>query len=533
MSEFKEDRAARAQSAQARVTRAAGVTGAFTLLSRILGLVRDQVVAYLFGAGPAADAFFVAFRIPNLLRRWSAEGAMSAAFVPVYTQELITHGPEEARKTAGAAFSILAAILAVITLAGVIFAPCLVQLIAPGYADEPAKFALTVLLTRIVFPYILLISLATLLMGQLNSLDHFAVPAAAPVALNAGIIFMALAVGPRLDRPALALALGVLAGGLLQLLMQLPPLIKRKALPRLIWQPGLEAVRTMGRRVLPVILGAAAYQINLLVNTLLASYLPEGSVSFLYYADRLVQFPLGVFAVALGTAILPSLSRQAAQGDLDGLASTTSHGFRLSLFIILPSAVGLALLARPLVDLIYQRGAFDAGVALQTIRALYAYALGLPMAALTTVAVRFFNALGDTKTPACVGALTVAANIALSLILMGPLAHSGLALASSLAAGINLILLLIVAARRYSYIRIRVLFRGWGRTAAASAGLAAALGLGFWWPASPLFSSPSWLRVVVGVCGGALLYFLLARILRTPELGDLLNAFLKRNPRSR
>ena len=341
-----------------------------------------------------------------------------------------------------------------------VFAPQLVRLIAPGYADVPDKFALTVTLTRIVFPYILLISLATMLMGQLNSLGHFAVPAAAPAALNIGIILMALWVGPRLERPALALAMGVILGGLAQLLMQLPPLIKRKALPRLIWAPGLKPVRTMGRRVVPVILGAAAYQINLLVNTLLASYLPEGSVSYLYYADRLVQFPLGVFAVAMGTAILPSLSRQAAQGDFEGLAASTSHGFRLSLFINLPSAVGLALLAQPLVELIYQRGAFDAWVSLHTIEALYAYALGLPAAALVTVVVRFFNALGDTKTPAYVGGISVAANIVLSLVLMGPLAHSGLALASSLAVAINLVLLLAVALRRHGFLRLSGLFGG-------------------------------------------------------------------------
>ena len=505
------------------------MTGGFTLLSRILGLVRDQVVAFLFGAGPAADAFFVAFRLPNLLRRWSAEGAMSAAFVPVYTRELVERGPEKARQTAGAAFSVLAAILCLITLAGVIFAPQLVRLIAPGYADVPDKFALTVTLTRIVFPYILLISLATMLMGQLNSLGHFAVPAAAPAALNIGIILMALWVGPRLERPALALAMGVILGGLAQLLMQLPPLIKRKALPRLIWAPGLKPVRTMGRRVVPVILGAAAYQINLLVNTLLASYLPEGSVSYLYYADRLVQFPLGVFAVAMGTAILPSLSRQAAQGDFEGLAASTSHGFRLSLFINLPSAVGLALLAQPLVELIYQRGAFDAWVSLHTIEALYAYALGLPAAALVTVVVRFFNALGDTKTPAYVGGVSVAANVVLSLVLMGPLAHSGLALASSLAVAINLVLLLAVALRRHGFLRLSGLFLGGLRMTAASVGLAAFLWLCFWWPGSPLSDSPAWLQVGLGVVGGTGFYFALARLFKIQELGQLLRAFGKRS----
>ncbi len=509
---------------QRRITRAAGVVGFFTLLSRILGLVRDQVIAYIFGAGPAADAFFVAFRIPNLLRRLSAEGAMASAFVPVYTQVLVSEGPPAARSVAGAAFSLLGLILAVISALGVFLAPILVKIIAPGFLDDPAKFELTVLLTRIVFPYVLFISLATLLMSQLNAWGHFAAPAAAPMALNISLIAFAFGLGPHLDRPAVALAWGALVGGAAQLAMQAPPLLKRGAWPPLMWRPKLAAVRRMARRMVPVIFGAAVYQVNLLIGTLLASLLPTGAVSFLYYADRLVQFPLGVFGLALGQAVLPTLSRQAAENDFEGLSQSTAHAFGLSLFIILPSAVGLALLAEPIVGLIYQHGRFDAAAARMSALALWAFTPGLPLAALVFVAVRVFNALGDTRTPALLGAVSVAANIALSLILMGPLAHAGLALASSLAAGVNLWLLYWSLMKKAPDLKKAGLFKGAGRIFLAAGGLALVVGFINLCPASPLHEAARWLRVVSGILVGAGVYFILTWLLKCPELRALRQA---------
>jgi len=510
-----------------RITRAAGVFGLWTLFSRILGLIRDQVVAYLFGAGLAADAFFVAFRLPNLLRRLSAEGAMASAFVPIYTRVLVEESPAAARRTAGAAFSLLAAVLVLISALGSVFAPALVRLIAPGFADEPAKFELTVLLTRIVFPYILFISLATLLMGVLNSLGHFAAPAAAPVGLNLCLIGCALLLAPHLEKPAVALALGALLGGAVQLLIQAPPLIKRRAWPQAVWAPGEPSVKLMLRRMVPVIFGAAVYQINLLVGTILASLLPQGSVSYLYYADRLVQFPLGVFAVALSTAVLPSLSRQAAQGDEAGFAESFGHGLRLSLFVVLPSALGLGLLAQPLVGLIYQHGRFDAQTAWLTTWALWGFAPGLPLAALAGVVTRAFNALQDTKTPAVMAAWSMGANILASLILMGPLGHAGLALASSAAAAVNLALLLKALYRRAPHLKAAGLMRGAGRIATASAAMAALLLVLFWLPASPLHAGRAWLQVVLGVGLGAAGYFLAAYLLRCRELSSL-KAVLRR-----
>lgn len=500
------------------------MTGLWTVLSRVFGLVRDQVVAYLFGAGWAADAFFVAFRIPNLLRRLSAEGAMQAAFVPVYTQVLVEDGPEAARKTASAAFGLLAAILAAVSLLGVIFAPAVVTVIAPGFADSPEKFDLTVRLTRIVFPFIFFISLATLLMSQLNALGHFAAPAAAPVGLNLCIIGLALALGPQLRQPAAALAIGALVGGAAQLLMQLPPLIRRRALPRPTWRPGDPTVRLMARRMGPVIFGAGVYQLNLLIVTLLASLLPSGSVSYLYYADRLIQFPLGVFGVALTTAILPSLSRLAAGGDRAGFAQSTGHGLRLSLFVVLPSAVGLAVLAEPVTRLIYEHGRFGDTAARMTVLALWAYAPGLPLAALASVLVRVFNALHDTKTPALVGAASVAVNLGLAVALMGPLKHAGLALASSLASGFNLLLLLILLRRKAPDVTGSSLFQGWWRTLSLAAIMGGLLWLGLGWSASPLAAWPGWLKVALGVPGGAVVYLGLAALWRSSELAELMAA---------
>ena len=511
-----------------KIVRASGVFGLFTLLSRILGLVRDQLTAYLFGAGPAADAFFVALRLPNLFRRISAEGAMSSAFVPVYTEVLTHQGQGEANRVAGAALSALTAILAVVAGLGVWLAPEMVSLIAPGFAADPDKLELTVRLTRITFPYILLISMATLLMGQLNSLGHFAAPAGAPALLNAVIICSALILGPHLEQPAISLALGFVLGGLAQLMLQWPFLKARGALPTLIWNPNGPAVAKMARRMVPVIFGAAAYQINLVAATLLASLLPPGSVSFLYYADRLIQFPMGVFGVALGTAVLPSLSRQAALGREEEFAQSTAFGFRFSLFIILPSALGLALLARPLISLIFQYGQFDAVTAAKTSYALWAYAPGLPLMALATVFTRAFNAMGDTKTPAQTAAVSVGANIALSLALMGPLAHAGLALASSLAAGLNLVILWWKIRTKTEALQSTRFSAGLVKTIAAGAVMAIWLialigpgfGLGRSWPA--------WLQTAVGVTSGAGVYFTAARLLRCRELNELSDAFRKK-----
>ncbi len=428
-------------SENTRVTKAAGVVGAATLLSRVFGFIRDVVIAWFFGAGLSSDAFFVAFRIPNLLRRLFAEGSLSIAFIPVFTEYLTVKGRDEAFKLARAAMWLLSMILAVVAVLGVLLSPVIIKVIAPGFIDSPEKFFLTVNLTRIMFPYIFFIGLVALCMGILNSLGHFAAPALAPVFLNIAMICSVFFISPYMSDPVTGLAIGVLIGGVLQLALQIPFLIKKGLY---FWQrvkighPGLKRI---GVLMLPAVFGAAVYQINILVGTLLASLLPEGSVSYLYYADRLVQFPLGIFAIATATAILPSLSRQAASRDLEAVKATFAHAMKLVLFITIPSMVGLIMLREPIVALLFKRGVFDSKAVQLTAYALLYYGIGLWAFSGVRIVVSTFYALQDTRTPVRIAVISIIANIALGIILMGPLAHGGLALSTSLASMLNLGLL--------------------------------------------------------------------------------------------
>jgi putative peptidoglycan lipid II flippase len=446
------------------VNQATGVVAGATLLSRILGYVRDMVMAYFFGAGPAADAFIAAFRIPNLLRRLFGEGSLSIAFVPVFSEVLTRKGRREAYALAGAGMGLLSLVVVAVAVVGVLASPLIIRLVAPGFVEDPAKLSLTILLTRIMFPYICFVALVALCMGILNVLGHFAAPALAPVFLNLAMIagvFIAAQISPHPKVRVVGLSIGVLLGGLLQLLLQIPPLVNKGLRfwrELRLYHPALKRI---GRLMLPTIFGAAVYQINILVGTLLASLLPAGSVSYLYYADRLVQFPLGIFAIALATAVLPSLSRQAAQADLAGLAHTFRHALQLVLFITVPAMVGLILLREPIVTLLFQRGDFDPVTTRLTAVALLYYGLGLWAFAAVRILVSTFYALQDTRTPVITATLAIAANIVLGILLMRPLAHGGLALATALSSMLNL-LLLVLALRR----RLGVL--GW-RTIAFSA----------------------------------------------------------------
>lgn len=428
-------------SENTRVTKAAGVVGAATLLSRMFGFIRDVVIAWFFGAGLSSDAFFVAFRVPNLLRRLFAEGSLSIAFIPVFTEYLTVKGKEEAFKLAGAAIWLLSMILAVVAVFGILLSPVIIKVVAPGFIDSPEKFFLTVNLTRIMFPYIFFIGLVALSMGILNSLGHFAAPALAPVFLNVAMICSVFFISPHMSDPVTGLAIGVLIGGVLQLALQIPFLIKKGLY---FWQrvkifhPGLKRI---GVLMLPAVFGAAVYQINILVGTILASLLPEGSVSYLYYADRLVQFPLGIFAIATATAILPSLSRQAASRDLEAVKTTFAYAMNLVLFITIPSMVGLIVLREPIVALLFKRGIFDSEATQLTAYALLYYSIGLWAFSGVRIVVATFYALQDTRTPVRMAVISIIANIVLGIILMGPLAHGGLALSTSLASMLNLGLL--------------------------------------------------------------------------------------------
>lgn len=425
-----------------RVAKAAGVIGAATFLSRVLGFVRDMVVARAFGASHVADAFYVAYRIPSLLRELFAEGSMSAAFVPVFTRTLATRSREEARQLARAAFSLILIGVTTLTIIGMACAPWIVALIAPGFADDPGKAALTTDLTRIMFPYLLWISLAALAMGVLNSLRAFAAPALSPALFNLSIIVAVWVLAPLLAEPVAAVAWGVFFGGLAQFLVQLPGLRRFGMGLGWRWQPDHPGLRTMGSLLVPTLAGLSVSQVNIFINTLLASYLAVGSVTYLYYAMRLVQFPLGVFGVALSTAILPTLSLHAAKQDLVALRETIGFGLRLIFFITIPAMTGLIALRTPLVHVLFEHGRFLSTDTAGTALAVACYTAGLWAFAGVRVIVPVFYARHDTTTPVVAAVIAVAANVGLSLVLMTPLAHGGLALATALASALNFVMLI-------------------------------------------------------------------------------------------
>jgi putative peptidoglycan lipid II flippase len=521
-----------------RVNRATGVVAGATLLSRILGYVRDMVMAYFFGAGLAADAFIAAFRIPNLLRRLFGEGSLSIAFVPVFSEVLARRGRREAYGMAGAAMGLLSLVVAVVAVAGVLASPLIIRLVAPGFVDDPGKMALTVLLTRIMFPYICFVALVALCMGILNVLGHFAAPALAPVFLNLAMIAgvsVAARISPDPTVRVVGLSIGVLLGGLLQLLLQVPPLVTKGLRfwrELRLYHPALKRV---GRLMLPTIFGAAVYQINILVGTLLASLLPAGSVSYLYYADRLVQFPLGIFAIALATAVLPSLSRQAAAADLTGLADTFRHALQLVLFITVPAMVGLILLRDPIVTLLFQRGDFDPTTTRLTAVALLYYGLGLWAFAAVRILVSTFYALQDTRTPVVTATVAIAANIVLGIVLMRPLAHGGLALATALSSMLNLLLLVLALRRRLGVLGWRPVAFSAARTLFAAALMGIVILLAGRWAMPAMYRSGPALLVGLGglIALGVSVYMALAQLMGMPEVAAVLEIVGRRTGRGR
>ena len=523
------DPTAETTSENRRVTRAAGIVGAATLLSRILGYVRDMVVASFFGAGMAADAFIAAFRIPNLLRRLFGEGSLSIAFVPVLTETMIKGDPEEGLCLAACAFRLLWVLLAVITIIGVLAAPLIIRSVAPGFAASPGKLALTIHLTRLMFPYVMFIGLVALSMGILNVMGHFAAPALAPVLLNLamiGSLYGVAWVSESQTVRILGLACGVLLGGALQLVLQLPYLFRFgvRLWGRGLWHP---AMAKAGRLMLPTIFGAAVYQVNILVGTLLASLLPEGSVSYLYYADRLVQFPLGIFAQAAATAVLPSLSRQAARGDHAAMGETFAYSMRLVLFITIPAMVGLIVLREPIVSLLFERGAFDAQTARLTSDALLYYCLGLWAFAAVRIVVSTFYAMQDTRTPVKTATVAIAANMLFGMVLMGPMRHCGLALATSLASMLNLAMLVVVLRRRLGAIGWRQVAKTCAKTLFASLIMAIAAVLSHRGIALNATGLRALAGILVGIGSGIVVFTATARLLDMPEWRSVV-ALLKR-----
>ena len=481
------------------VARAAAVVGSATLASRIFGFLRDLVVARAFGAGVASDAFFVAFRLPNLLRRLVAEGALSSAFVPVFTDYVSTRSRAELLRMLRAVTGVMMLFLGTITFIAVLASPWIVRVMAPGFFANPATGALTVRLTRLMFPYLFLVGMAALVMGVLNAHRHFLLPALAPVALNVGIIVGALVIAPRLPEPVIGLALGVLLGGLGQFLLQVPWLWARG----LLATPQLALRHPAVRRVLglmaPVVVGQSAVHVGTVVNTIIASFLAKGSVSYLYYADRLIEFPNGVFGVAIATAVLPTLSAQAARHDRTGLRETLSFSLRLATFVSMPAAIGLFMLSQPIVRVLYERGRFGPVETVGTAGAVAMYALGLVGSSAARILTQAFFAMGDTRTPVKVSVGAMALNCAIAASLARPMGHVGLALAIAVAGTVNALALALLLRRRLPGGPIPGARRAWLRSAAISAGLCALLGavMRFAPPPTGRLDEAVWLAAVI------------------------------------
>ncbi|MCG2581428.1 MAG: murein biosynthesis integral membrane protein MurJ [Marinobacter sp.] len=417
--------------------RSSGLVGVMTMLSRVLGLVRDMVIARYFGAGASADAFFVAFKIPNFLRRLFAEGAFSQAFVPVLSSYREKEDIAEVRRLVNAVAGSLGLVLLGVTLVAMLGAPLLTALFAPGFLDDDYKFGLASDMLRITFPYLLLISLTAFAGGILNSYDRFAIPAFTPVLLNLAMIGAAIFLAPLMETPIMALAWGVFIAGALQLFFQLPFLMRLGLLPRPRVDYRHEGVNRILRLMAPALFGVSVSQINLLLDTVLASFLQTGSVSWLYYSDRLSELPLGVFGIAIATVILPSLSRKHAAASAGQFAATLDWAVRAVLLIGLPAALALALLAEPLIATLFHYGEVTDRDVTMSAQSLRAYSAGLLAFMLIKVLAPGFFARQDTKTPVKIGVIAMVANMVLNLALVFPLAHAGLALATSLSAWLN------------------------------------------------------------------------------------------------
>jgi putative peptidoglycan lipid II flippase len=464
-----------------------------TLVSRVFGFVRDAVIARTFGAGLYTDAFFIAFKLPNLLRRIFGEGAFSQAFVPILAEYRAKRSEDETRLFVDHVATLLALVLFGVTALGILAAPVIVYLSAPGFAAVPEKFDLTILLLRWTFPYILFISLASLASAVLNTWSRFAIPAFTPTLLNVSFIVFALWLAPWFDPPILALAAAVFVGGVLQLGFQLPYLARLGVLPR----PRLDLRDAGVWRVLkqmgPALFGVSIGQISLLINGIFASFLVTGSVSWLYYADRLMEFPTGVLGVALGTILLPSLSRSFAEKTGEEYSRLLDWGLRLTLLLALPAAVGLAILAVPLIATLFHHGAVDAHDVQMTSHALIAYSIGLVGLILVKVLAPGFYARQNIKTPVKIGVLTLAATQLMNLAFVYPLRHAGLALAIGLGACIN-------AALLYRKLREHDIYRpqpGWRRFALQIITALVAMGVVSWFamgPQAAWLTGGAWVR---------------------------------------
>lgn len=516
-----------------QLTRSAGVVGFFTLLSRILGLIRDAVVAALFPKG-STDAFFVAYTIPNVLRRLLAEGALTVAFIPVFTETVEKEGRERARQMLANMLGAVLLILTLVTAVGMLGSSWLVKLFAFGLVDEENKFTLASALTQVMFPFLLAVGLTGLAMGVLNTLRHFAAPALAPVVLNIGILAVVLGgrgIMATLGWPdIMALGLGVVVGGFAQNALQLPFLKQHGMLvsPRLnLRDPGVIKV---GMLMLPSVFGLAIYEINVVLARQFASFLPEGAISYLYYAQRLIEFPMGIFAVAIATVSMPNMSSHAASGDMTRLKETFRYALRIVFFIILPASAGLAALAVPITAVLFQRGQFSHAMAVETAVTLLGFLGGLWAGAGVRQTVPMFYAMQDTRTPVAVAVLSLLVYASAAMLMRGPLGTLGLALAVACSSVANFLGLLFFLRRRVGLLGLRAIAGSVLRSGVAAAGSAAGAWsvslLGDWTRGGRSFANAGILLLSVLV--GTLIYLVLCRALHVPELDELIAALRRK-----
>ena len=518
-------------------TRATGVVGMAILSSRILGLIREMVFAGLFGAGKNLDAFLMAFRLPNLLRDLFAEGALSTAFITTFSKKIAVDGDQSAWRLANKVATLTAVFMSVVTLLGIIFAPQLVDLLTWG-SWSPDKTALTVLLTRIMWPFMLLVSLAALVMGMLNAKHIFGPPAMASSYFNVGSIIGGVAIGWWLDphfgaRSLIGLAIGTLIGGAWQLIGQFPSLwhVGYKYHPDFHWRD--EGVRTVLTLMGPAVIAASAVQVNVLINSGFAASLGNGPVSWLNIAFRLMQLPLGVFGVAIGTVTLPLVSKSAAVGNTDEFRTILARGMRLAFLLTIPSAIGLAMLASPIISVIYQHGRFTPEMTRQTAGALEFYAVGLVSYAVLKVLTPAFYAIGKRNTPMVVSFLAIGANLFLNWLFTFRLGwgHRGLAFSTSLVATINFLLLYVLMRRHTRRLETRQTLIGLVKICVAGALLALICwAANYWWldAWASLHFFPKLAALLATIVFGAVVFFGAAFLLRVGEVNDIIDVFRRR-----
>src|SRR5262245_12217473 len=505
-----------------RLLKSTSTIGTLTILSRVFGYIRDSRIAFLLGTESIADAFTIAYRIPNFLRRLAGEGAVSAAFIPVFSRYLAEEKKAEAWEFVNCLFTALTVFLSIVAVAGVLLSPVIVPVFAYGFNVTPGKLEMTTILNRIMFPYVALVSLSAIAMGVLNTFHRFAVPAVAPVLLNLTIIAFSFLTG-LFSNAAIALAIGVVVGGAAQVVIQIPALLQSGWRFRWMWNLAHPGVRYVAKLMTPLVFGVGIVQINLLVDSQFASYMPTGSVMSIYLADRVMELVLGGYAIALSTAILPLLSRQAAEQRLEELKGTVSFAMRAVLFVTLPATVGLILLRVPIIQVLFEHGNFDPASTELTAWALSFFAVGLSAFAMVKILVPAFYALHDTRTPVWIAFFAMFLNIVLNLLFFRPLQNGGPALATSLAALFNAVALLAVFRQRYGRLGMRLVALSGAKCVAASVVMGVVTYSMIHFPrfyAGGLTHRALALAATIMVSTGT--YFLTAYVLRTRELREIL-----------